>query len=489
MRLSIRARLTLWYSLVVFAVLVVTSVAVLWLQARLGLARVDQELTAAASTVAGVVRNEIDEGFSLDQSVRDMMGELDLASIGFAVLTDSRRLVAVKAAGAPRLPGAILESIDRTPATVAGGTFGARTQAIDVAYRGYTFSIVVWTSLAALQGERRTLQLAMLLGFPLALLCAVFGGMSIGRRSLQPLADMARQAESIGGLEPDARLAAPSPHDELGTLARAFNGLLERLADSLRAQRTFMADASHQLRTPVSVVRTAAQVMLSREGRTEAEYRESFDVVAKQTGRLTKMVDDMFMLALADAEARPLQKALLYLDEVIGEVVDEARLLAATREIKVGAESAGETPFVGDEHLLRQLLMNLIDNAIRHTPAHGTIMVSLTRHAGSLTVAVTDSGSGVAPGNGGRIFDRFVRLDPTGSQAGAGLGLPIAQWIAEAHGGTLVLESTGPHGSRFLLALPIEGTDASGGVLEEPSAATSSHRAAPATPAKSRTLQ
>ena len=487
-RLSIRARLTLWYSLVVFAVLIVASVAVLWLQARLGLARVDRELAAAAITVAGVVRNEIDEGLSLEQSVRDMIGELDLATIGFAVLTDAGRLEAVKPAGAPRLPDVILESIDSTPATVAGGTARVRTQAVGVSYRGHTFSIVVWTSLAALQGERRTLQLAMLLGIPLALVFAVLGGMSIGRRSLQPLADMARQAESIGGRARDARLAAPSPHDELGTLARAFNGLLERLAHSLRAQRTFMADASHQLRTPVSVVRTAAQVMLSREGRTEAEYRESLDVVAKQAERLTKMVDDMFILALADADARPLQKAPLYLDEVIDEVVDEARLLAAKREITLGAESAGETPFVGDEHLLRQLLMNLIDNAIRHTPALGTIVVSLTRHAGSLTVAVTDSGSGIAPGDGGRIFDRFVRLDPPGSQAGAGLGLPIAQWIAEAHGGTLVLESTGPHGSRFLLTLPMEGTDASGGFSETPSTPTSGHRAPPATSDESRTL-
>ena len=414
--------------------------------------------------MAGVVRHYIDEGHSLDGSVEEVMEELHLPGIGFAVRRDSHGLVGVQQAGGPDLPRAILEAFGGSADTVPDGTTDARLRAIDFSHRGQAFSVVTWTSLAALRNERRTLQLAMLLGIPLALLFAILGGLSIAERSLQPLADMARQAESARGRSSDARLSAPNPHDELGILAGAFNGLLERLADSLRAQRTFMADASHQLRTPVSVVRTAAQVTLSRDGRTDAEYRESLDIVAKQAERLTKMVDDMFMLALADADARPLQLAPLYFDEVMDEVVNAARLLAAAREVTLRAESPGETPVVGDEHLLRQLLMNLLDNAIRHTPPRGTIVVSLTWRAGSAITAVTDTGSGIAPVNRGHIFDRFVRLDAPGGEAGAGLGLPIARWIAEAHGGTLVLESSGPYGSRFVLTLPLERTVASSGM-------------------------
>lgn len=487
--MSIRVRLTLWYSLVVFVVLVGAGGAVIWLQGRLGLARVDRHLAAAANTVAGVVRNEIDEGLSLQESVRDMIRELDLPGLGMAVRSGDRRLLGFKPAGALHLSGAILESADTAPDTVLEGTTDARLRATDFSYRDHAFTVVVWTPLTALRDERRTLQTAMLLGIPLALLFAVGAGLSIARRSLQPLADMARQAESMRGWAPDARLSAPSPHDELGTLARAFNGLLERLAQSLDAQRTFMAEASHQLRTPISVVRTAAQVTLSRRGRTEAEYRESLDMVAKQAERLTKMVDDMFILALADAESRPPQKAPLYLDEVMEEVVEEARLLAAGRAVTLRTESPGETPFVGDEHLLRQLFMNLLDNAIRHTPPQGTIVVSLTRDAGSVIAAVTDTGTGVAPGDGERIFERFVRLDGAGSEAGAGLGLPIAKWIAETHGGTLVLDSTGPYGSRFVLTLPLARADASPTVLETPGTAISRRSADFPAKLQSRPLQ
>lgn len=231
-------------------------------------------------------------------------------------------------------------------------------------------------------------------------------------------------------------------------------------------------------------MRTAAQVTLSREDRTKAEYRESLDVVARQAERLTRMVDDMFMLALADADARPLQVAPLYLDELIDEVAGEARLLAATRQVTLRTESAGETPFVGDEHLLRQLFMNLLENAIRHTPRNGTIVVSLTRDGASLAAAVTDTGPGIAPGNSRRIFDRFVRLDAPDSEGGAGLGLPIAKWIAEAHGGTLVLESTGPHGSRFLLTLPAERANGSA-ELETSFTTASRHVSTPASPSQS----
>lgn len=445
----------MWYGIVVVAVLVSAGITVIWLQARLGLARIDRELATAASTVASVMRHEIGEGFTLDESAHTVMEQLDVG-VGVGVVTGDRRLVASTASGTPYLPNEIILTAGAAPTTTTAGDASTRIRALDVSHRGHTFTVVVWTSLSGLQAERRTLQLAMLLGIPLALLLAAVGGLSIARRSLQPLADMAGQAAAIGAHAPDARLAAPNPHDELGTLARAFNGLLERLARSLHDQRAFMADASHQLRTPVSVVRTAAQVTLGREDRTDAEYRESLGVVARQAERLTKMVDDMFMLALADAEARPLQVAPLYLDELVDEVVNEARLLAVRREIALRTESVGETPFVGDEHLLRQLLMNLLDNAVRHTPPHGTVAVSLARDAGSLVIAVTDTGAGIAPADTGRIFDRFVRLDGPGSEGGAGLGLPIAKWIAAAHGGHLVLESSGPHGSRFLLTLPTE---------------------------------
>jgi signal transduction histidine kinase len=313
---------------------------------------------------------------------------------------------------------------------------------------------VVWTSLGPLQAERQNLERAMLLGIPLSVGLAVAAGLGIGRRALRPLEAMVRQTAAIDGRSPSARLTGFNPHDELGTLGRGFNALLDRLAASLQQQRVFMADASHQLRTPVSVVRTSAQVMLTREGRSEEEYRDSLDVIARQARKLTRMVDDMFTLALADADALPLQPAPLYLDELVDEATEDVRMLAVAKDIRLSTELAGETPFLGDEHLLRQMLTNLLENAIRHTPPLGTVTVSLTRSPDGVRLVVADAGSGIDSADAERVFDRFVRLDAAGREAGGGLGLPIARWIAESHGGTLVLVTTGPQGSRFEISLP-----------------------------------
>ncbi len=462
--LSIRSRLTLWYSLIVFISLIGAGLSVLWLQARLGLVRIDEELTAATVAAAGVLRTELNEGLSLEQGVQDLMEELNLSDEGFAVVTASETVLGSKMARGPGIAPAAIASASATPITVAAGSSGARIRAADFVHHEVKVRIVAWKSLAPLQAERRTLERAMLIGIPLAVLLSGIGGLSIGRRSLQPLAEMAVQSTRIGIRDLDVRLSTPNPFDELGTLARAFNGLLDRLGASIRQQRAFMADASHQVRTPVSVIRTAAQVTLSQPERSVAEYRESLGLVVRQAQRLTKMVDDMFMLAMADADARPLQIAPLYLDEVIDEVVEDFRPLAQSKQIAVLAESSGETPFTGDEHLLRQLVTNLLENAIRHTPPHGTVMVALTRTEESLHLQVADTGDGVGASDADRIFERFVRLGPAGSDGG-GLGLPIARWIAEAHGGTLVLASTSPLGSRFLLTLPSSAVHAAPSTL------------------------
>jgi signal transduction histidine kinase len=227
----------------------------------------------------------------------------------------------------------------------------------------------------------------------------------------------------------------------------------QTLVTTLKAQRQFMSDASHQLRTPVSIVRTTAQVTLERPTRSEREYRESLTLVADQSARLARMVDGMFLLARAEAHGVPLQRELVNVDDLVGECARAVRVFADQRGVTVDVSGATELAFSGDDLLLRQMIGNLLDNAIRH--ANSAVTANVERATNAIVLRIADDGTGVPPAARDRIFERFVHLDADGRNAGgSGLGLPIARWIAEAHQGTLILEATGVTGSCFTVSLP-----------------------------------
>jgi signal transduction histidine kinase len=449
-RLSIRARLTLWYTIVLSSVLVIASIVVMSVHARLGQSRIDAELIADLETVRGVMRNEIGERPELTQAAAHVLEQLNLPATGVAMLDTSAAIVAVTARPLPRPSDDDIAAATWPPDFAASGL---RRVALTDRYQGVAYTVVAWTSMDGLARESATLRQAVLLGVPMALMLAALGGWTIASRSLRPLSDLAAQADGIDHGIDDAQLRVPNPRDELGLFARAFNRLLLRVASLLRAQRAFMADASHQLRTPVSVIRTSAEVTLSRPDRDGDEYRESLEIVARQSLRLTKMVDDMFMLAMVDVEGRPLQAAPLYLNEVLDDVARDAQPLARERDITVISDSADDIPLVGDEDLLRQMLWNLVENALNYGRSGGRIVLSAASADGIVSATVEDDGPGIAAADRARVFDRFVRLESAGGGAGAGLGLPIARWIAHAHGGTLVLDDT-TRGCRFRICLP-----------------------------------
>lgn len=414
-RLSIRARLTLWYSAVLFAVLAVAGIAVVSLHSTLELQRLDGELADASQTVKGVLRNEIDERLALPQAAADMLEELNLPGVGVAVLSTAGEILAMTDERHPRLAPDEITRATSSPTNAGDRSDQMRRLASADQHGPDHYSIVVWTSLQPLAIQRTRLQQAFWFGVPVALALASFGGSIIAKHALRPL-------------------------DE-----------------ALRLQREFMADASHQLRTPVSVVRTAAQVTLSRTDRSIDEYRESLEIIFRQSQRLSKMVDDMFILARVDAQGRPLQRAPIYLNELLDDVVRDARPLAAERHITLTSTHDDDVPFNGDEDLLKQMVWNLVENAVRHSPAGGTIRLALSRSDDDIVIVVEDDGPGIALADRARVFDRFVRLESASGGAGAGLGLPIARWVAEAHGGTIGLDDTRT-GCRFRIALPASAT-------------------------------
>jgi heavy metal sensor kinase len=452
-RLSLRVRLTLWYALALLVVLSVFGADLWWTEGRLGLQRVDRDLDELTATVTNVVQAELKEGGSPVAAAEEATRTVASRASAVAIRDARGALLAASDAGAA-LP---VPSPGQAAWTARMRRGAWRIHARSVTLDRTPLLVVVAHPLAdAERGQREVLE-AIEIALPLALLLASLGGFWLASIGLRPITDMAARAGQIqaSGLQD---LGDTGRADELGQLARAFNGLIARLRGALDGQRQFMADASHELRTPVSVVRAAADVALSRERRDESEYRDTLAIVGDEARRLSRLVENMLVLARADAGGYPLRRVDLYLDEVVMDCCRALKPLSTERQVAIRTGTWPEVPFRGDEDLLRQLVMNVLQNAVQHSSTPGSVAVDVTRSTTGVTIRITDSGTGIPSADRPRIFDRFVQLDHARRGTGAGLGLPIARWIAEAHGGSLMLGSSGPDGSTFSIELPAAGS-------------------------------
>jgi heavy metal sensor kinase len=465
---TVRARLTLWYVSLLAAILVVVIVMIYVLLARALYVRIDDSLRVITQIVATSLANDLAEGQGADDAARSTAGELASRQHLVAIYDGRGRLmgeagreddiaIPMRPAGEIRADGdADLVTIVEADDLDDRHRLAFRRVTIPP---GVEYIIVVGSSLEPIDEELESLRGILSYLVPLSLIVAGIGGWFLAGRSLSPVVSMADRARKIGVESLSARLPVANPRDELGRLAETFNELLARLEASVEQQRQFMADASHELRTPVTIARTAARVALQQTTRTEGEYRETLAIVEQETIRLSRIVDDMFTLTRADAGNYPVRTTPMYLDEVVDDVVRAARVVAATRDVSITVACVQSAAFTGDEELIRRLIINVLDNAVRYSPAGGTVAVALDRAGGVYAISVTDQGPGIAAEVRSRIFERFYRVDAARthdgvSDGGAGLGLALARWIAHAHGGDIRLATSSRLGSTFVITLP-----------------------------------
>jgi heavy metal sensor kinase len=346
-------------------------------------------------------------------------------------------------------------------ATIQNGKDQIRSYATSVRVADQDFTIV---ALQVGQIERTVfanfLQ-AVLIAIPLALVLAGAGGYILARQSFATVIDMGRRASSIDSESLDARLSVRNTGDEMDELASIFNDMLSRLERSFVGQRQFMADASHELRTPIASLRAEASVALSQE-RTPEEYKAALVGVRNEARRLSAIVDDLFTLARLDAEDGILKRQELFLEELLVEAVSRLRPLAEDRGVRLSFLPNVEARFSGDPVLIDRVITNLLDNAIKFGRRGGSVWVALETDGKSHTVSVRDDGSGIPLEAQPHVFDRFFRADAARTRSaatgGAGLGLSIAWRIARAHGGNLVLTSSNQSGTEFTFMLPAFGS-------------------------------
>jgi heavy metal sensor kinase len=319
---------------------------------------------------------------------------------------------------------------------------------------GLPVVIRVVRSEARLRHELEELLLVLGLGFPVALGVAGFGGYVLARRALAPVGRMADQARMITAERLEERLPVVNPDDELGYLATVFNETFARLERSFEQLRRFTADASHELRTPLTAIRSVGEVGL-REHRDEKAYRDIIGSMLEEVDRLGHLVDSLLTLSRADAGHIKLMPERVNLTELAREVASHLGVLAEEKKQSLMVESAGPVYAMMDRLVLRQAVVNLVDNAIKYSPEGGSVRVIVQDQPRGPTLEVIDTGPGIAAGHREQIFDRFYRVDKARARemGGTGLGLAIARWAVEANSGQLELESEEGAGSTFRIIL------------------------------------
>ena len=315
------------------------------------------------------------------------------------------------------------------------------------------------TSLVPLQQEVARLTRTLLTLIPLALLIAGLGGAFLTDRALRPVRALGQAAGQIEASDLSRRLPAAGG-DEFAALAETFNGMLGRLEQAFRAmeaayeqQRQFTADASHELRTPLTVIK--ANTSLALHSGNAADYRRALEAADLGADRTIRLVQDLLMLARADAGQELPPSELVPLTVILTQAVEAAQTAQKGPRISLRLPPTALC-VQGDADALRRLFANLLENSLRHTPPEGTVTVSAAGNRDSVLVTVADTGEGIAPEHIPRIFDRFYRADAarTGTKGGTGLGLAICRSIAEAHGGTITLESVVGTGTTVSVTLP-----------------------------------
>ncbi len=305
---------------------------------------------------------------------------------------------------------------------------------------------------ADLRDALRTLLWGFAIALPGALVLATLGGYWLASRALSPIDRVTRAAQEITAHDLSKRLGLDMPDDEVGRLARTLDGMIARLDAAFARQRQFTADASHELRTPLTAIRGQIDVALQRP-RDAAAYEAVLATINDQVDRMTRLVGGLLMLARTDGGALTPERAPVDVAEIVGAVAAQMRPLAEAKGLTLSADAGAAARVQGDADLLLQMLLNLTDNAIKYT-ATGGVRMSCEAAGEAVTIRVSDTGPGIPAEHRDRVFERFYRVSASREQGGAGLGLAICRWIAEAHGGTIELEPS-TIGSMFVVRLPL----------------------------------
>ena len=462
---SLRARLTLWHAGLLGLTLATLSVLTLFLLRGFLHTRADRALEQYAETTAAIVAAELREARLNRRGERPRFLNRELQEWGRQIqIIDLNGNPVERSAGLgnQKLPATMDARLAAKKGNITRETFNnlgefpVRVVTVPV-QMGRQIPYLVQAA-ASLEGIEDALNRAgLILGVltPAVFIISLLGGWFLVGKSLRPVDEMTRTALAIEHTNLDKRIAPPGSDDEIARLAGAFNEMIARLDQSFRQVQQFSADASHELKTPLTSIRGEAEVALMGD-RSPEEYRKALKSIVEETERMSSIVENLLLLARADAAQIKVKRDRVRLHELLMDVYEQLEPLARRKRIELDVKRLDDAEVHGDSLWLRQITINLLNNAIKYTPTYGAITITLESSDEEARLAIQDTGPGIPREHLPHIFDRFYRVDSGRSRdaGGVGLGLNIARWAAEAHDGRIEVESEAGKGSTFTLVLP-----------------------------------
>ena len=473
---SLRFKLTLWYVLIL-GVLLISFSTFLYLTLSNSLYRdVDNKLRSLAELVSSESSSPLSKfGFgNIDQTLETSM---NLKPIGkFIQVLDESGNIGRKSENLKnvQLPISLNALKNASKGLI---TFETNRSIGNTPLRIITFPVVennhaariiqIASSLEEVEDALNTLFIILIITVPLALMVASLGGQFLAHKALKPVDDITHTARMITSQNLNQRIVPPRVKDEISRLIETFNGMISRLDQSFRQIKQFSSDASHELKTPLTILKGEVEVMLRKE-RTQQEYQQTLKSNLEEINRMSHIVEDLLLLSRADTGQIKLNKGDINLTEILTEVVAQMDMLARSKRLDLSMLNHHEEVHVfGDALRIRELFINLIENGIKYTEQGGSIHISLQKEFSTpgridkererfVKIVVTDTGIGISKEDQEKVFNRFFRVDKARSreQGGSGLGLSICHWIVEAHQGEIKVESELGKGSSFIVKLP-----------------------------------
>jgi len=457
MTLPIRLRLTAWYFAILALILSVFGLGA-YFEMRHSIHRtIDEELQLRADGVRQFIERTVQSGGKAALPEEFQKHSEPRAGGALLQVSDEQGRWLYRSAVMTNYKVPRMADARANISNVMGGDVPLRVLSQRISAGGRLYLVQVAFEMDDFYEALHRFAVLLLVSIPLLLVCAAAGGYWISSRALAPVDQITLTARSISAQNLSSRLAVPKTGDELQRLSETLNGMLERLENAFRRITQFTADASHELRTPVAVMRTRAELSL-RKPRTSEEYQDTILQMHAELEKTSDLIEQLMFLARTDCGVESLEFTATNLGSILREACHQGNALAEAKQVAFHEQISEKPVWIqGDAVSLHRLFLILIDNAVKYTAANGRVEVSLRESDGYAVAEVRDTGIGIAAGDLTNVFERFYRADKarTRESGGVGLGLSIGHWIVETHAGKIEVESSPGRGSTFRVRLPL----------------------------------